>query len=455
MARVLIIDDEEGMRRILRSLLESDGHACTLAATVQQATATLQREVFDVVLTDFKLPDGTGTDVVTVAADADPTLPVVFLSAYATVDLAVSVMRDGAFDFLTKPFDPENVRSVIRRAAERVTLRRENELLREKIRQLESSEEMLGASRAIAIVRDQIARVAPTNATVLVTGETGTGKELAARAVHRLSLRPQGPFVPINCASLPESLLESELFGHEKGAFTGADRARGGLFESADRGTLFLDEAGEMSLALQAKLLRVIADGQIQRVGGRTSKRVDVRLILATHRDLRQRVKEGSFREDLYYRVSVVPIHMPPLRERLEDLPLLTEYFLQVISREMKVPLHSIDPAAMVKLATYSFPGNIRELRNLLERASILARGNDIGPGDLPLSGDIASSDSFRLSPTNFDLRAFIEHTERQLIERALAEAGGVQAEAARRLSISRSDLFYRLKKFGITASAH
>lgn len=456
MARVLIVDDEAGIRSILRTLLAEDQHQCSEASSVQQALAALESQTFDVVLTDQRMPDGDGRMVVLKSQELDPNLPVIMLTAYATVELAVQVMREGTFDVLTKPFEPEHVRAVVRRAAERVRLHRENLLLRDQVKQLSAKGEILGNSPAIEAVRERIARVAPTHATVLITGETGTGKELAARAIHKLSSRSNGSFSALNCAALPESLLESELFGHERGAFTGADRARAGLFESADGGTLLLDEAGEMSLALQAKLLRVLADGQVQRVGSRASKKVDVRLLLATHRDLQQRVKEGLFREDLFYRVAVVPLAMPPLRERLDDLPLLIQYFLQVIARDINIPQRDISAAAIAKLSTYTFPGNIRELRNLLERAAILAQGNRIEPNDFPLPVDARrpSAETPGALPASFDLREFLEQTERHLLERVLRESGDVQAEAARRLCISRSDLNYKMKKYNLSVSS-
>ena len=317
------------------------------------------------------MPDGQGLDVLRLARELDPTLSVVFLTAFATVELAVESMRQGAFDFITKPFQPEVVRATVRRACEHTELLRENDLLKLTVDRLEGSAEIFGTSPAILAVRDMIARVAPTNATVLITGETGTGKELVARAIHKSSPRAQKPFIPVNCAAFTETLLESELFGHEKGAFTGADRMRQGLFEAAHEGTLFLDEAGEMSPATQAKLLRVLTDGKVLRVGSTKPRDVDVRVLVATHRDLEERARQGTFRQDLYYRLAVVPISLPPLRKRREDIPGLCELFCRDVSRELKVPMRRISSAgAWLKLRRYDFPGNIRELRNLIERAS-------------------------------------------------------------------------------------
>jgi DNA-binding NtrC family response regulator len=305
-----------------------------------------------------------------------------------------------------------------------------------------------------------IAKVAPTNATVLITGETGTGKELVARAIHKSSSRAQKPFIAVNCAAFTETLLESELFGHEKGAFTGADRLRQGLFEAAHEGTLFLDEAGEMSQATQAKLLRVLADGKLLRVGSTQPRDVDVRVLVATHRDLEERVKLGTFRQDLYYRLAVVPIALAPLRKRREDIPGLCELLCRQVSRELKMPMRPISAAAVERLKRYDFPGNIRELRNLIERALILSVGAEIGPDDFPLwpadekpsAGGDGNLQWIASMPEAVNLKGLLEETEKGLILRALKSSGGVQAEAARRLQLSRSDLAYKLTKYDIRA---
>ena len=461
MSRVLIVDDERNMRRILTSNLAQDKHVVTEAAGVAEARASLSTSQFDAVITDQKMPDGQGLDVLACARDLDPALSVVFLTAFATVELAVESMRQGAFDFITKPFQPEVVRATARRACEHTELLRENDLLRLTVDRLEGSAEMFGTSPAILAVREMIARVAPTNATVLITGETGTGKELVARAIHKSSPRAQKPFIPVNCAAFTETLLESELFGHEKGAFTGADRLRLGLFEAAHEGTLFLDEAGEMSPATQAKLLRVLADGKVLRVGSTKPRDVDVRVLVATHRDLEERVRQGTFRQDLYYRIAVIPIALPPLRMRRDDIPGLSELFCREVARELKVPIRRISTRALDKLKRYDFPGNIRELRNLIERALILSTAAEIGPGDFPLPGtdDKAPEidEGHRLSwitamPQTVNLRELLEEIERDFILRALRSSDGVQAEAARRLQLSRSDLAYKLNKHQINA---
>ena len=460
MARILVVDDEASMRRVLAVLLGEGGHTVVEAGGLKEALAALESSPLDLVITDQRMDDGTGLDVLAACAESDPVMPVVLLTAYATVELAVDAMRAGAFDFIAKPFRPEVVRAVVKRAVEHVELVRENELLKDEIRRLGASDEILGHSPSVQEIHRKIVRVAPTNATVLITGETGTGKELVARALHRGSPRAGNAFVAINCAAIPESLLESELFGHEKGSFTGADRARQGLFEAAHQGTLFLDEAGEMPLALQAKLLRVLTDSQILRVGARTPRTVDVRIVAATHRDLQQRVREGLFREDLYYRLAVVPIEVPPLRERRDDIPLLVEYFLGRVARDLNTRARAIEPAALAKLVRYEFPGNVRELRNLIERACILATGDRIRADDFLLgTGDAAAEPEAARAwleslPERIDLRATLEEIERELILRALQSAEGVQAEAARQLGVSRSDLAYKMRKYSIDARA-
>jgi DNA-binding NtrC family response regulator len=459
-SRILIVDDERNMRKILASNLVQDKHIVTEAACLAEATACLSANRYDAVITDQKMPDGQGLDVLSRAREMDASLAVVFLTAFATVELAVESMRNGAFDFITKPFQPEVVRATIRRACEHTELLRENDLLKLTVDRLEGSREIFGSSPATLALRLMIARVAPTNATVLITGETGTGKEIVARAIHKSSPRAQKPFIAVNCAAFTETLLESELFGHEKGAFTGADRIRQGLFEAAHEGTLFLDEAGEMSPATQAKLLRVLAEGKILRVGSTKPRDVDVRVLVATHRDLEERTRQGTFRQDLYYRLAVVPIALPPLRKRPEDIPGFCELFCREVSRELKVPIRPISAAAVEKLKRYGFPGNIRELRNLIERAMILSVGAEIDPDDFPLTltdettavGTDESLQWIASMPRTVNLRELLEEVEKGLILRALKASGGVRAEAARRLQLSRSDLAYKLTKYAIGA---
>ncbi len=378
MGRVLVVDDEPNMRRILASNLSMDGHLVEEAEGVRSALRLLSEREYDVVITDQKMPDGDGLAVLAAALDNDPSASVIFLTAIATIELAVQSMRQGAFDFLAKPFMPEVVKATVRRACERTNLLRENAVLKKTVGQLTGADNLFGNSPAMAAVREKIARVAPTDASVLITGETGTGKELVARAIHRNSRRAAKSMIAVNCAAFTETLLESELFGHERGAFTGADKPRQGLFEAAHESTLFLDEAGEMSAAAQAKLLRVLVDGQVQRVGSTRERKVDVRVLAATHRNLHERVRQGLFRADLYYRLAGFPIHMPPLRERKEDISGLCDLLSSQIAKDLKIQPLRLSSAVLEKLKAYSFPGNIRELRNLLERAHILAKGIEI-----------------------------------------------------------------------------
>lgn len=459
MGTILIVDDEANLRRLLRMVLQEEGHRVVEAGSVAEAKARMEDEAPDLVITDQRLGDGEGLDVMTAARQGEDAVPVVFLTAYATVELAVAAMRSGAFDVIPKPFESEGVKAAVYRALEHGGLLKENRRLRRQVGHPEGLRGLLGTSAPMAQLRNTIQRVAPTQATVLITGETGTGKELVARALHALSPRAAKPFVAVNCAAMPESLLESELFGHERGAFTGADRAREGLFEAAHGGTLFLDEAGEMPPSLQAKLLRVMMDGMVQRVGSRTPRHVDVRLIAATHRDLPMRVREGLFREDLYFRLAVVPIQVPSLRDHMEDLPELSVHFLDHTVQGMGLPRRFLTSAALARLQSYPFPGNIRELRNLIERACILAQGPDIGPADFPLEPGLGAIQTHPLEsfvatlplPTN--LSSLVAALEDQLIDRALDQCQGVQAEAARRLGMSRSDLHYRLKRRGVRES--
>ncbi len=500
-ARILIVEDEASMRRILRRLLEGAGHEVHEAECLATAKDKFAGEPLDLVITDYRLKSGSGMEVLAAAVEFDPTLPVIMVTAYATVDLAVGAMKEGMFDFITKPFVPDTVLASVTRACRHARLLRENARLKEEVLRLEFGETVfLGESQIMQTLRETIARVAPTDATALITGETGTGKELVARLIHANSLRKASPFVVVNCAAIPETLLESHLFGHEKGAFTGAltqrigrferahkgtlfldevgdmpldlqpklleshlfghekgaftgaDRARQGVFEAADGGTLFLDEAGEMPLSLQAKLLRVLMDGELHRVGSTTARHVDVRILAATHRDLRARVKEGLFREDLYYRLAVVPVHVPPLRSRREDLPALTRHFLNQVVEQLKAPRRTVSEQAIRQLERYDFPGNVRELRNLIERACILCRGDEITAADFPLEGvaEPESGAAVDALPENLSLRDTLEHVEVLMLRRALEESGGNQAKAARRLAISRSDMSYKLKKYGL-----
>ena len=461
MPRILIIEDEPQMRWILTANLGRAGYEVAEAASVSEGKARIFADHFDAVLVDQSLPDGEGLNVVSSAHSFDSTLSVVMLTAAASIELAVAAIRQGAFEFLAKPFEPDVLLSITQRACEHTTLLRENLRLRREVEKLEGSGEICGSSPGMKAVRAIIARVAPTQATVLITGETGTGKELVARAIHNQSPRASKPFMPVNCAAFTESLLESELFGHEKGAFTGADRIRQGLFEAANGGTLFLDEIGEMSLTAQARLLRVLTDGHIVRVGSTRLIRVDVRVLVATHRDLPAMIAEGRFRQDLYYRLAVVPITIPPLRERAEDIPVLCEWLSRQVALELKVPQRHCAPDAVCCLRNYTFPGNVRELRNLIERAYILSRGESLDHGCLrafggadaasqrPSSANCATCPALKGLPEDFQISTFLEEVEQAVIANMLAATDGAQAEAARRLGLSRSVLSYKLAKYG------
>ena len=467
MGKILIADDEPHLRRILISNLKQEHHEVVEAAGVNDARSALAEHTFDAVITDQKMGDGEGLDVLASALETDPTLSVVFLTAFATIELAVASMRRGAFDFITKPFVPEVLLVSATRAMEHTRLLRENSRLRDTVVRLEGSSEITGRSLAIRQLREKIARVAPTNATVLITGETGTGKELVARAIHRNSLRSEKPLVSVNCAAFAETLLESELFGHERGAFTGADRAREGVFEAAHEGTLFLDEAAEMSLPAQAKLLRVLTDGLVTRLGSTKPRHTDVRLLVATNRDLKRRVHEGDFREDLYYRLAVVPLTVPPLRDHREDIPELCALLLAQAVRDLKTPPRRISAGAIQTLLSYDFPGNIRELRNLIERACILSVAEEITPESFPVStprntngvvarnsADLTPDQLAEMIPQTHNLRDFLASLEKAVIQRALKITDGAQAEVARRLGMSRSDLSYKLGKHRIKDAA-
>jgi DNA-binding NtrC family response regulator len=457
--RILIADDERSIRIILGTVLKEDGAEVVEAATVAEAVVCLNSQAFDAAIIDQKFPDGEGTQILAHARQVDPALPVIVITAYATVELAVDLMRDGAFDFLPKPFHPEAVKASLRRASERSRLERENARLRLEAMDY-SGRDFVGNSPAMAALRKRIAQVAPTDATVLLRGETGTGKELVARAIHTASRRAGEAFIAVNCAALPEALLESELFGHEKGAFTGAERSREGLFEAASGGTIFLDEAGEMSLALQAKLLRVLNDGTITRLGSTASRQCNVRVVAATNRDLKKAVATGEFREDLYYRIAVFPITLPPLRNRLSDLPEIAAFLLTRSAKNMAVPLRRLSSSAMAVLMQHGWPGNIRELANVLERATITADGDLIQPEDIQLEEGQLDIQSLETSASitaldSLSLNEALVTLETRMIKKALEQANGVQAEAARCLGISRSDLLYKIRKLNLTSSTH
>jgi len=391
--RILIVEDKENLRAVLRKTLEAEGFGVEEAPEGRAAVEKIRRDRFAMVLTDLRLPRADGHEVLKAAVQADPEMPVILMTAYGTIRDAVSAMREGAYDYLEKPVDNDHLLALVRRALEHRSLLRENLLLKERFSSELRFPEIVGESAALKRALDQVRRVAPTEATVLLEGESGSGKELFAHAVHHLSGRKAQSFLAINCAAIPEGLLESELFGHEKGAFTGAVATKRGKFEIADRGTLFLDEIGDLSPALQGKVLRVIEHRQFERVGGTETRSVDIRLVAATNKDLRAQVASGAFRQDLYFRLSVFPITVPPLRDRREDIPVLASHFVKKFAAEQKRrgPIN-LAPEALAALQAHSWPGNVRELENTIERALILGEGDRVLPEHLQLPHPIARS---------------------------------------------------------------
>ncbi len=448
--RVLIVEDEEKMRRILELILSPDGYQIDLAEDGSKALSLLEKYPYDLVVTDLKMPVVDGMEVLRAVNKLSPVVPVVVITAYGSVGSAVEAMKDGAFDYITKPFEKEEIRIVASKAIAYGMLRKENMYLREEIGKRYSFDEFIGNSQKMREVYAQVGQVASTNSTVLITGESGTGKELLARSIHHGSPRASGPFIAINCASIPDTLLESELFGFERGAFTGADRTKPGKLERAHRGSLFLDEIGEMSPPIQAKLLRVLQERSFERLGSTKTVEVDIRLIAATNKNLRDLVEKGKFREDLYYRLNVFPINIPPLRERAEDIPLLALHFLERYSAEMNKNVKGIAPGAMDILLSYPWHGNVRELQNVLERAVILCRDGEIAPKDINLCHseeiDILQKLKMLIPPSGISF----EEIQKNLIIAALEITGHNQVKAAHLLHISRNTLRYRLEKYGI-----
>ncbi|TYO99487.1 two component Fis family sigma54 specific transcriptional regulator [Geothermobacter ehrlichii] len=444
---ILLVEDDASLRRVTEFQLAEAGYQVTTAEDAEEALAFLRRERPDLVLTDVRMPGMSGEELLKIVVQDYPGVMVIVMTAFATVERAVSAMRMGAHDYLTKPFSRDGLLIAVRRALEYRGLKRENLRLREELNRRVSGE-LVGQSEPVRRLREMIARVAATNAAVLLLGESGTGKELVARAIHHASLREKKPFVTVNCAAIPEQLLESELFGHVRGAFTGATRDREGKFLQADGGTLFLDEIGELPLALQPKLLRVLQEMEVEPVGGRTRK-VDVRIVAATNRDLEAMVEKGDFREDLYYRLAVIPLQVPALRERREDIPLLIRHFLDRQGAKVRIRAD-----AMELLTRYDWPGNVRELQNCIERMLVLAGSDEIVPDDLPPTVQGAEVPSgqgvLNLPPEGYSL----EQLEREAVEQALARCGGNQSQAARFLRIPRHTLIYRMEKYGIGKGA-
>jgi two-component system, NtrC family, response regulator AtoC len=448
--RILVIDDEPGLRQTLTLILEDDGYSVATAEDGELGLRSALAERPELILCDVRMPRMDGLAFLEQYTASGGGALVVMMSAYGTIESAIEAMRRGAYDFIAKPFNADEVLLTVRKAREREQLRREVTRLRRQVAQLGSTGELVGKSAAMRDVGDVTARVAPYPSTVLITGESGTGKEAVARSIHRQSPRSERSFVAVNCGAIPENLLESELFGHEKGAFTGADRVREGLVEEADGGTLFLDEIGELPLPLQVKLLRVLQERSIRRVGGAAERPVDVRVLAATARDLAVEVRESRFREDLFFRVNVVHIHVPPLRARPEDIPLLTDHFLLRHAERLSMVPPVATPELLSVLARYPWPGNVRELENALERAMILSGGSP-GPEHLPehiRQGTLLFA--IRDDDGDLSVKRRLPSLERDLILRALQQAGGNRTRAADLLELSVRALSYKIRDYGL-----
>ena len=449
MARILVVDDEEGIRKILRQVLEYEGHEVRVAAGGGEALQSYTETRPDLVFMDVKMARMDGLEALDRIREHDPTALVVMVSGHGTIETAVEATRRGAYDFLEKPLDTDRLLLTIRNALQQRGLAQENARLRGEV---ESRYEIVGRSYAIRALLDRIEKVAPTDARVLITGENGTGKELVARAIHRLSGRADAPFVEVNCAAIPAELIESELFGHMKGSFTGAHADRAGKFEQATSGTLFLDEIGDMSLAAQAKVLRALQEGIITRVGGEKPIRVDVRVIAATNKSPEEEIAAGRFREDLFHRLNVVPIHVPPLRDRREDIGMLVQHFSLKAVEEQRLPVRNFTPDAIERLSRLDWSGNVRELRNTVERLLILSRGGDVTEADVErLVGGATHTDALSsdmLGAATF--AEFKERAERAYIVAKLRENDWNVSETARSIDMPRSNLYKKIERYGL-----
>ena len=448
--RILVVDDEESLRRVTQLRLEAAGYYVSTVADGFQALDLLAKEPFDLVLTDLKMPGMTGIELLKRLRDEYPDVIVILITAFGTVESAVEAVKAGAYDYILKPINMDGLRMVIERALEHLQLVEEVQLLRTALNQKYGFENIVGRSKLLLNTLDTAVRAAKSDATVLIRGETGTGKELLARGIHYNSRRKNKPFVTINCGAIPKELLESELFGHIRGAFTGAVANKKGKIEIADQGTLFLDEIGEMPLELQVKLLRLLQEREIEKVGTPLPSKVDVRIIAATHRNLQAMIEDGSFREDLYYRLAVIPVELPPLRERQDDIPELVEAFFERSKQKHGRSELRLSPALLPYFSGYRWPGNVRELENLVERIVVLARGDEVRLEDLPehLRRERPALDAINLELPPHGIS--LEGVERELILRALEKSNWNQTKAAQYLDISRKVLIYRMEKFGL-----
>ena len=450
--RVLIVDDEASMLDFLSLLFEEQGYQVTTAASTADARRRLP-EGFDLCLCDILMPDGNGLDLLREIKVEDPRTAVIMMTAYTSTRSAIEAMKLGAYDYVSKPFDVEELKLLVEKALAAAQLEDENVYLRRELEKKYTFANIISKSAKMQALFALIDRIARTSSTVLLSGESGTGKELIARAIHFASPRSGRRFLSLNCGALPESLLESELFGHERGAFTGAVKEKKGLFQEADSGTLLLDEIGEMTPSMQVKLLRALQEKRIRKVGGNVEEAVDARIIAATNQDLEAKIADGSFREDLYYRINVIPLHLPPLRERREDVPLLVDYFIDKYCRDLGIEPKKISVEAMKVLEAYGWPGNVRELENVVERTLTLAAGDVIGTRDLPPSvvgGPRTGTVMVELPAEGLDLERLLENLRADLLAQALERTGGVQTQAAELLSMSFRSFRYYAKKAGL-----
>ena len=452
--RILIVDDEEHIRRILSLMLSSEGYEVAEAGDGASALELFASEVFDLVILDLRMPDMDGIEVLTRLRAQTPEQTVVMITAYASVETALNAMKQGAFDYIGKPFKEEEILLVVQKALERTRMLAENQRLRSEVLTRYEFKNIIGNSPAMQKVFATLRKVAPTRATVLIAGQSGTGKELVARALHYNSERADKPFVAVNCAAIPANLLESELFGAMKGAYTGADRTRRGLVEEADGSTLFLDEVGELPLDMQAKLLRVLQEGEIKRVGENQPRRVDIRVIAASNKDLAAEAEAGRFRQDLFYRLSVIPLHMPSLAERAEDIPLLARHFLDKAVKRHDLGAKRFSLEALEALSQASFPGNVRELENLIEQAAVMSDGSEIGLADISQAAPNAGGLRVSVPPDEEDLKKVLKQitrlTEEQIISRVLNKTSGNRTHAAQLLGISRRALITKIQDLGL-----
>ncbi len=458
-AKILVVDDEEIVCLSCQRVLTEEGYEVKTTLSSQEALQLMADEYFDLAIVDLKMPGLDGMDLLRAIKKDYPQVQVIIITGFSTVESAVEAMKAGAFDYLPKPFTPDQVTLVVKKALDSRSLMLENIYLREQLQSRYRFENIVGISEKMQEVYRLILRVAPTNSTVLITGESGTGKELIARAIHFHSLRKDRQFIPVDCGVLSENLLESELFGHVKGSFTGAIVTKPGLFEVADGGTLFLDEIGNISLAMQSKLLRFIQEREFTPVGGTKIKKVDVRLIAATNKDLQEKIKEGTFREDLFYRLNIVPIHLPPLRERPDDIPLLAEHFLRKYCREMRKNLKKMSPAFLDLLKSYSWPGNVRELENIIERIVIMTDGEEIHPQHFPIPVPPKGERiTFQIPRTSEELKELKRHlrdkateeAEKLFVLQALARNDWNVTKAARDVGMLRQNFQALMRKYNI-----